>query len=62
MARKCTHCWVDPTVRRPDPKRGSGLCPKCHGRPKPLKVCDLCEKGRRGLSGRCVVCRGTGEV
>ncbi len=53
MAKKCTSCWVDPSVRYPDEKRGTGKCPQCNGKPSPLKVCDTCEKAD-GASRKCV--------
>lgn len=62
MAKKCTSCWVDPKVRYPDKNRGTGICPRCAGKTKPYVICGVCEKGHRGLAGRCVVCKGTGQV
>ena len=62
MAKKCTSCWVDPSVRHPDKDRGTGKCPQCKGKPSSSKVCDTCEKGRRGTSGLCVRCKGKGVI
>lgn len=62
MAKKCPDCWVNPRDRYPDKNRGSGICPKCEGKTKSLTICSRCEKGRRGLAGKCVTCRGSGQV